>query len=140
MHSSYKWCFSKARVSDISFGKEEVSGGGERALSSGVKSGRVRFNDTSWPVLEVREGDLLRVNRTTSARLDAQGDGSSMHVTLNGVVGGVTVGDSESRKDLAPSYLEYMYNRKSLTFLWGGIVFLWGLVWRVSKAVFGKAV
>jgi hypothetical protein len=139
VHSPNKWSFTKPRVSDISFVKEEVTGAGERALTSGVKSGSVRFNDTSWPALEVREGDLLRVNRTQSARLDAQGDGHSMHVTLNGLVGSLTVGDSETRKDLAPSYLEYMYNRKSLAFLWSGIVFLWGLVWRVSKTVFGKS-
>jgi hypothetical protein len=139
IHSPNKWSFSKPRVSDISFVREEVTGAGERALTSGVKSGTVRFNDTSWPTLDVREGDLLRVNRTASARLDAQGDGSSMHVTLNGVVGGVTIGDSETRKDLAPSYLEYIYNRKSLAFLWSGIVFLWGLVWRVSKTVFGRS-
>jgi hypothetical protein len=139
IHSPNKWSFSKPRVSDISFVKEEASGAGERALTSGVKSGTLRFNDTSWPTMDVREGDLLRVNRTESARLDAQGDGHSMHVTLNGLVGSVTVGDSETRKNLAPSYLEYMYNRKSLAFLWSGIVFLWGLVWRVSKTVFGKS-
>lgn len=139
IHSPNKWSFSKPRVSDISFVKEEVSGAGEHALASGVKSGTVRFNDTSWPTLDVREGDLLRVNRTESARLDAQGDGHTMHVTLNGLVGSLTVGDSETRRDLAPSYLEYMYNRKSLAFLWSGIVFLWGLVWRVSKTVFGKS-
>jgi hypothetical protein len=139
IHSPNKWSFSKPRVSDISFVKEEVSGAGERALTSGVKSGTARFKDTSWPTLDFREGDLLRVNRTESARLDAQGDGHSMHVTLNGLVGSLTVGDSETRKDLAPSYLEYMYNRKSLAFLWSGIVFLWGLVWRISKTVFGKS-
>lgn len=139
IHSPSKWQFSKPRISDVSFVKEEVSGAGERALTSGVKSGTVRFNDTSWPPLDVREGDLLRVNRTQSARFDAQGDARSMHVTLNGLVGSLVVGDSETRKELAPSYLEYMYNRKSLTFLWSAIVFLWGLVWRVSKTVFGKA-
>lgn len=139
IHSPNKWSFSKPRVSDVSFVKEEVSGAGERALTSGVKSGTVRFNDTSWPTLDVREGDLLRVNRTQSARFDAQGDGSAIHVALNGLVGSLVVGDSETRKELAPSYLEYLYNRKSLTFLWGAIVFLWGLIWRVSKTVFGKS-
>ena len=139
IHSPNKWSFAKPRVSALSFVREEVSGAGQRALTSGVKSGTVRFNDTSWPTLDVREGDLLRVNHTQSARLDAQGDGHSMHITLNGMVGSLTVGDPETKKELAPTYLEYMYNHKSLTFLWSAIVFLWGLVWRVSKAMFGRS-
>lgn len=137
VHSPAKWSLSKPRCSEISFAREEVSGAAQRALTSGLTSGTIRFNDTSWPVLDLREGDLLRVNRTESARIEAHGDRGLMHVTLTGSVGSVTVGDSETRKELAPSYLEYLYNRKSLAFVWGAIVFLWGLIWRMSKAMFG---
>jgi hypothetical protein len=137
IHAPAQWHLSRPPYSQLSFAREEVTGAAQRALTSGITSGTIRFNDTSWPVLDLREGDLVRVNRTESARIEAQGDGRLMHVTLNGFVGSVTVGDAETSKELAPSYLEYLYNRKSLVFLWSTIVFLWGLIWRMSKVIFG---
>lgn len=137
VHDPAKWSLSRLPYSQISFTREEVSGAAQRAVRSGITKGTIRFNDTSWPVLDVREGDLLRVNETASARIETRGESGVMHVALNGLVGNVTVGDSEASKDLAPSYLEYLYNRKSLVFVWTTIVFLWGLIWRVSRAIFG---
>jgi len=140
VHKPNKWALSTPRSRDVSFVREENSGVAQRALTSGIKTGTIRFGDTTWPVLDLREGDLVRVNKTESARMDARGDTGAMlgamHVTLTGLVGSVTVGDSETKRDLAPSYLEYLYNRKSLTFFWSAIVFLWGVIWRVSKTLF----
>lgn len=137
IHSPAAWSLPKPKCSALSFVREEVSGAAQRALVSGVRSGVVRFNDTSWPILDLHEGDLLRVDRTEGARLDARGEKGLIHVTLNGLIGSVTVGDSDTRKEMAPSYLEYLYNRKSLTLVWSAIVFLCGLVWRMCKAIFG---
>jgi hypothetical protein len=137
VHGPAKWSLPRLPYSQLSFAREEVSGAAQRALRSGITSGTIRFNDTSWPVLDLREGDLLRVNQTDSARIETHSDGGVMHVALNGFVGSVTVGDSETSRELAPSYLEYIYNRKSLVFLWSAIVFLWGLIWRMSKAILG---
>jgi hypothetical protein len=137
VHRPAKWSLSRPPYTQLSFAREEVSGAAQRALRSGITAGTIRFNDTAWPVMDLREGDLLRINRTDSARIEAHGESGAMHVALNGFVGSVTVGDSETSKELAPSYLEYLYNRKSLVFLWSSIVFLWGLIWRMSKAILG---
>jgi len=136
VHSPVGWSLSRPRVSDASFVREEVSGAAQHTLTSGIRAGSIRFNDASWPVLELHEGDLLKVNRTNWSRFDVRGDGNLMHVTLNGRVGSVTVGDSATKKEMVPSYLEYLYNRKSLTFFWSAIVFLWGLIWRICKTLF----
>lgn len=136
VHSPINWSLSRPRVSDVSFVREEVSGAAQHTLTSGIRAGSIRFNDSSWPVLELHEGDLLRLNRTYWSRFDVRGDGNLMHVTLNGRVGSVTVGDSATKKEMVPSYLEYLYNRKSLTFFWSAIVFLWGLIWRICKTLF----
>src|SRR5215831_2222126 len=60
VHSPVNWSLSRPRVSDVSFVREEVSGAAQHTLTSGIKAGSIRFNDASWPVLELHEGDLLK--------------------------------------------------------------------------------
>ena len=105
-------------------------------LTSGLKSGTARFNDTAWPVLELREGDFLSMRPAATAILDAKGAKGVIHMTVNGAVSALRVGDSATSTELAPSYLEYLYNKKSLAFFWSAIVFLWGLIWSVRNTIF----
>jgi hypothetical protein len=54
----------------------------------------------------------------------------------------VTLGDSRNRRELSPSCLEYLYNKKSLCLFWGAIIFGWGVLfgsgvlWGVRKTIF----
>jgi hypothetical protein len=134
VHSPSKWALGQLQASSISFTREELRGTGERSLRSGVKSGTIRFDDTAWAVLELREGDLLGLHRTESAAVEVGSENGLIHVTFNGVAA-VTVGDLKTSKTLAPSYLEYLYQKKSLALLWGAIVFLWGVIWGVRNSI-----
>jgi hypothetical protein len=136
VHSPEPWSLGRPQAATLSFAREEIKGAGERVLTSGIKSGTARFNDTAWPVLEMREGDFLTMRPTQSAVLDAKGHKGVVHMTVNGVVSGLRVGDATTRTELAPSYLEYLYNKKSLAFFWSAIVFLWGLIWSVRNTIF----
>jgi hypothetical protein len=103
---------------------------------SGVKSGTVRLDDTSRAALELREGDVLGMRPAESAVLDVRGAPSGViHVNVNGAVSGIRVGRSTAGRELTPSYLEYLYNRKSLAFFWGAVVFLWGLIWSIRNTI-----
>jgi hypothetical protein len=87
-------------------------------------------------VQELREGDLLTMSNTSDAVLDAKGDKGVIHMTVNGAVSALRVGDSTTKTEIAPSYLEYLYNKKSLAFFWSAIGFLWGLIWSVRNTIF----
>jgi hypothetical protein len=135
VHSPEPWSLGRPQATHLSFAREELKGAGERWLTSGIRSGTARFYDTAWPVLELREGDLLTMRPAKSAVLDAKGDKGVTHITVNGAVSDFRVGDS-TKTELAPSYLEYLYNKKSLAFFWSAIVFLWGLIWSVRNTIF----
>ena len=136
VHSPEPWSLGRPQATHLSFAREEIKGAGERWLTSGIKSGTARFDDTAWPALELREGDLLTMRPAQSAVLDARGAKGVIHMTVNGAVSGLRVGDSTTKTELAPSYLEYLYNKKSLAFFWSAIVFLWGLIWSVRNTIF----
>jgi hypothetical protein len=136
VHSPQPWSLGRPQAASLSFAHEESKGAGERWSTSGIKSGTARFNDTAWPVKELREGDFLTVRPAPTAVLDAKGDQGLIHMTVNGDVSGLRVGDSATKTELAPSYLEYLYNKKSLAFFWSAIVFLWGLIWSVRNTIF----
>jgi hypothetical protein len=136
VHSPTAWKLGRIVTTQVDFTREERQGAGERSLISEVKSGTLRFDDTSWPKLELREGDFVRIRPTESAVLLARGAEDAIQVTLGGLVSSVRVGDGESERNVAPSYLEYLYGKKSLGFFWSAIVFLWGLIWSVRNTVF----
>ena len=87
-------------------------------------------------MLDLREGDLLTVRPAATAVLEAKGDKGVIHMSVNGAVSALRVGDSATKTELAPSYLEYLYNKKSLAFFWSAIVLLWGLIWSVRNTVY----
>jgi len=129
------WSIGHPQATQLSFAREELRGMGERWVTSGIKGGTIRFDDTAWPVMEVRERDFMRLRLTPSTVLDAHGANGVMHVTVNGAVSGVRIGSSDREADLAPSYLEYLYNKKSLGLFWGAMVFVWGLIWGLRNTV-----
>jgi hypothetical protein len=136
VHSPGAWNLGRIPATHLDFEREELRGAGERLLTSQIRSGTLRFDDTSWPPMDLREGDVVGIRPAGSAVLQARGIADAIHVTLNGLVSGVKVGDAASQRNLGPSYLEYLYGKKSLGFFWGAIVFLWGFIWSVRNTVF----
>jgi hypothetical protein len=136
VHSPQKWDLGRMPFTDVDFALEEIRDLSQAELVSGIKSGSVRFNDTSWPALALSENEIVSVHKTERGRIDVRGGEGSAQVNLNGLVKDVTVGDSQTRQELAPSYLEYLYNKKSLAFFWGAIVFGWGVLWGIRKTIF----
>jgi hypothetical protein len=136
IYSPQKWNLGRMPFADIGFALEEIRDLSQTELVPGIKSGSVRFNDTSWPALALSENQIVFVHKTERGRIDVRGGEGSAQVTLNGLVKDVTVGDSQTLQELAPSYLEYLYNKKSLAFFWGAIVFGWGVLWGIRKTIF----
>jgi len=135
IHSPGNWSLGVISCRALSF-SSEVRSISERRIVSGVRSGSIQFNDTSWPVTQLFENQLLSVSGAGQARVRVRSDHEAMHVTLDGLVSRVTLGDSEMRRELAPSYLEYLYNQKSWLLFCGAISTAWGLLWSVRKTIF----
>ena len=138
IHSPQMWNLGRIPLADIGFALQEIRDLSETELVSGIKSGSVRFSDTSWPALDLSEGQIVAVHETQGTRIElraGQTQGTA-HVTMNGLVKDVSLGDARSRRELSPSYLEYLYNKKSLSLFWGAIVFGWGVLWGIRKTIF----
>jgi hypothetical protein len=136
IHGPGQWRLGRIPIKELNFTMENVRGPAETELTSGAKSGSIRFSDSSWPPYEISESELLAVNETDQAAVEVRGAGPLMHVTLNGSIKEVIVGGGEGKKKLVPTYLEYLYNKKTLAFFWGAVVFTWGLLWGIRKTIF----
>ena len=71
-------------MAEIGFALEEIRDLSETELVSGIKSGPVRFSDTSWPVLGLAEGQIVAVHQTQGTRIDVRSEKGAAHVTLHG--------------------------------------------------------
>jgi hypothetical protein len=129
------WSLGRQKLTELSFAHEEIRGAGESSLVSGMKNGVLRFDDTAWTPLQLREGDFLTMRPTAIAQLEAHGAKGMIHLNVHGTVSNIRIGDPETSRELGPSYLEYLYNKKSVSLFWGAIVFLWGLIWSTRTVV-----
>jgi hypothetical protein len=135
-HSPQAWTLGTVPFSNLSFAFETEPSPAVKEITSGIKSGTLQFNDTSWPVIQLFGHELIFVPQSIAARIQVQSANDAIRVTLNGLVSNITLGDADQRRELAPSYLEVLYNKKSLALFWGAVVFAWGLLWGVRKTVF----
>jgi hypothetical protein len=108
----------------------------EREVISGLRSAKLQFNDVAWPAKELGESQLLSLELTSSSQTQIRSGAQVMHVTVNGRANDVQVGDVGERHKIAPSYLEYLYDRKSLILFWTAVVAGWGLLWGIRKTIF----
>ena len=132
MRLQKSWSLPRPKLQQLTF--TEVTGAEPERVSR-LKGGTVRFNDTAGSKLEVREGDFVTLRDLERARVELRGEDGILHVTLNGSVGGVTLGEGDATREQMPSYLEYLYHQKSLGVVWSAILFLWGFLWSVRKVI-----
>ena len=136
VYDPQKWSLGRAPFADLNFTREEIRDVTETIFIPSIKSGTLSFNDTAWPVQTISEQDILSIHKTGQSVIEIGSDSPLIHVALNGVVEGVTLGQGDARRQLAPSYLEYLYNKKKLSFFWASVVGIWGLIWGIRKIIF----
>ena len=135
-HSPQAWTLGTVPFRNLSFAFETEPSPAVKKITSGIRSGTLQFNDTSWPVMQLSGHEPVFAPQTIAARVQVQSANDAIRVTLNGPVSNITLGDADQRRELAPSRLEVLYNKKSLALFWGAVVFVWGLLWGVRKTVF----
>lgn len=130
-----KWKLGRMPLTNLGFAIEENRGVAESAFASAVKTGTIQFSDTSWPRLDIFEREPFSIGDTSAARIEIASAEPNLRIILNGLVKNVRKGAAADR-DIAPSYLEYLYNKKSIGLFWGAIVFAWSVLWGIRKVVF----
>ena len=136
IHSRVSWQLGVSPFESLGFSNETSREPGMPTITSGVKGGQIRFNDAKWEPIDIRQTEVLSVRRIGTARCEATVRDGSISTTVNGVVGDVMMGELEAARRVAPSYLDYLYNRQSVGFFWGCAVFLWGCLWGLRKTLF----
>ena len=136
LHAPRSWALGRLALNNLNFLVEETRNVPEADFVSGIVSGTLTFNDVPWQPLTISEGDVLTIRDAGRAPVEIRGDKGIIQVTRSGVAGQVTLGLGEAKRQLAPSYLEYLYNQKKLSFFWGSAVGIWGVLWGIRKTIF----
>jgi hypothetical protein len=135
-HDPQKWSLGRAPFGNLNFALEEVRDVENTNFVSGIKSGTLTFNQTSWPPQPISEKDMLAVHDTRQSDIQIGAGDQRIHVTLNGIVQGVSLGQGDAKRLLGPSLLEYFYSQKTISFFWGAVVFIWSMIWGIRRAIF----
>jgi hypothetical protein len=125
------WGFRDIRVNRLSFFRERVSTPGSIGFESAIRKGSVAIHETSSET-DLKEGDRL-VLEGVAGRLTRVEQGTALRIAFEGTVEKLLTGPEGFEHNLAPSYLEYLYVRKPLTFFWSAVVFMWGMLWSILK-------
>ena len=136
VHDQGKWSLGGAPFANLNFTLGEIHDVTTIDFVSGIKSGTLTFNDTNWPPQPVSERDMLAIHQTGDARVEVDGRDSLIHVTLNGVVRNVTLGQGDAERQLGPSLLEYFYSKKSAGFFAAAVGFVWSMIWGIRRTIF----
>jgi len=125
------WGLKNIRVRRLSFFRERISTPGSIGFESAIRKGRVTIHETG-ATTDLNEGDRLLMDGL-EGRLIRVEQGSGLRMIFEGTVEKLLTGPEGFERNLAPSYLEYLYVQKPLTFFWSAVVFLWGMLWSILK-------
>jgi len=130
------WSLGMIPYASLDFSSIERSGTEWKTIF-GLLGGSLKFNDSSRPVIQLLGGErlsILSIPKGDGALIQILRSGDGMDVTLSGLVEQVTIGNYE--KYTAPSYLDYIYSRKTFGFFCAAMVSGWGLLWGIRKTLF----
>jgi len=121
-----KWYLSNLQVNNLYFAKENFPGSGH--FVSSIQHGQVKLLETGQSVA-LNKGEQLSILAKNSKRLEISRKGERLGIVFYGTVSSIKAGPDGFERNLAPTWLEYLYHQKRLTLFWSSVVFLWGLFW-----------
>jgi hypothetical protein len=124
------------KTSSIKFLEEYPPGTG--IFESTIKSALIRIIETDDKEI-LREGDILTIDNIMTRRLDFRMiKNIGIKAFFEGSVSNVLAGTKKYERDLAPNFIEFIYNQNQLGFFWSAVVFLWGILWSLKNSIFGN--
>jgi hypothetical protein len=135
IHLGGDWSLGVVPAAEISF-DYELRPLADRQVLSGIRSGTLHFNDTSWSPIKLSASEHLSIGDTNRARIQIGYSRPVMLASLSGAVSHITMGDQQDERELAPSLLEYLYNNRSGSLFWAATTAGWALLWAIRKTIF----
>lgn len=131
LESKAPWRIDGLAVKELVFRREEPPGSG-RWVST-LLSGSIRLLETNKEIT-LHADDWLRLGRVEGHRLAIEFNPEKpdrFALLFHGTVETVETGPPGFIRNLAPTWLAYLYHQQSLALFWSAGVFLWGMLWSV---------
>ena len=126
--------FNQMKVKKIDFLKETMSNTGNHLFESSISGGEVKLFDV--PMTEkIFKKDLVSFDVSHLEHLNISFK-DQLYIYFDGKVSHLKIGPKGYERRLAPTYLEYLYHKKRLSFFWSAVLFFWGILWGVHRLIF----
>ena len=133
IHSAGDWSLGVVPASEVSF-DYELRSLADRQVLSGIRSGSSQSTTHVLAApITLGASEHLFIGDASQARLQIGYQKKVMSAALSGAVSHVRMGDQDDARDLAPSLLEYLYNKRSLSLFWAAVTAGWALLWGIRK-------
>lgn len=125
------WRLRDLPVRALSFALQTPAGPGAVAFESAVVAGSVDILATGRGY-ELDTGERLTL-RGVEGRIVEVTFGDAIGLRFEGSAGQILLGPEGYARSLAPTWLEYLYHHRPLSFFWGAVMFLWGTIWSARR-------
>jgi len=121
-------------VERLSFAHE---GGGAEGPTfiSGIQSGTVTVGETGEK-FALREKDHISLELDSGIIQELELGSDGLRISFEARARKVSSGVTGFETNLAPTWLSYIYHRERVTFFWGIICMLWGVLWSARQLLF----
>jgi hypothetical protein len=102
---------------------------------STLLSGKISLLETEKKI-SLHKDDWLKLGRVEGHRLIIEFNPKKpdrFKLQFHGTVEKVEAGPDGFIRNLAPTWLEYLYHQQSLALFWSAVVFLWGMFWSLRN-------
>jgi len=123
------WRFAGLRVGAMGFRRELVPG--SNRWRSTLLAGEGELLDVGRG-FALRRGEWLRLEGVEGLVELSREDGA-MRLLFTGRADRIAAGPQGLEQNLTPSLLEVLSRSKTTALLWGGLLFLWGLAWKLRS-------
>jgi len=124
--------FPRLLVRSLSLFSETTSEEQESNFVSTISKGTLTLADTGQTI-ELQAGDPLHIDVVGGLASMVEIGPTGIDVLFDGKVRNLALGAPGFERNLKPTILEYVYHKQKLSFFWGAVTFLWGLIWSARR-------
>jgi len=128
------WKLKDLQINWISFQREQSPSAGSVSFESAIKGGMATVIDTQVSESLRPDDHLILEGLKNQKRLEISG-GDGFNLLFEGSVSSIKSGPKGHERDLTPSWLDYLYHKQPMYLLYGAVLFLFGILLSVRKAM-----
>ncbi|MFC0773396.1 hypothetical protein [Terrimonas alba] len=106
---------------------------------SSIESGTIYFEALGGKERRLRHGEEIQFSTSSGEIRKLEINGDHIRFIYHGRVSGMTTGNDDNRKNIMPTYLEWLKANHGLSLLWGSVLYIFGFAitilnwWKKSK-------